>query len=146
MKVNLLAIVGGLLAVTCVLLPWTVTTTTSVFGESVRNDAMTDFVHEEDAAFALAVVLFLLGSALAAATPLAGVGLFFGWLIFLASAYERLGTTETAIADITVSLGIGFFVGLVAAGIVLFSLARPWGPGYLGRGVEPQDRLFIWSG
>lgn len=145
MKVNLLAIVGGLLGVMCVLLPWTVTTVDSFLGESTVNDTMTDFIHEDDATFAFAIVLFLLGSALALATPLGGVGQFFGWLMFLAAAYDRLGTTTTSIIETNVSLGLGFAVGIVATGIVLFSLARPLGPGYSHGGLRPQDRFLTWS-
>jgi len=145
MKVNLLAIVGGLLGVMCVLLPWTVTTVDSFFGESTVSDAMTDYLHEDDATFAFAIVLFLLGSALALATPLGGVGQFFGWLMFLAAVYDRLGTTTTSISETTISLGLGFAVGIVAAGMVLFSLARPLGPGYAHSGLKPEDRFLTWS-
>jgi hypothetical protein len=144
MKINLLAIVGGLLGVMCILLPWTVTHIESPFGDSSSEMIMTDFIHESDSAFSFAVVLFLLGSALALITPLGGVGQFFGWLIFLAAILDDLGTEQTAIADVTVSLGLGFGVGLVAFALVFLSMIKPMGPGHAQIPNDPRGRFLTW--
>ncbi|MDD1747461.1 MAG: hypothetical protein LUQ16_06845 [Methanomassiliicoccales archaeon] len=144
MKINLLAIVGGLLGVMCILLPWTVTHIESPFGDTSSEMIMTDFIHEGDSAFTFAIVLFLLGSALALITPLGGVGQFFGWLIFLAAIIDDLGTEHTAIADITVSLGLGFGVGLVALALVFVSMIKPTGPGHTQATNDGRERFLTW--
>jgi len=144
MRINLLAIVGGLLGVICILLPWTVAQVESPFGDSSSERILTDFIHEGDSAFTFAIVLFLLGSALALITPLGGVGQFFGWLIFLAAILEDIGTEQTALADITVSLGLGFGVGLVALALVFVSMIKPMGPGHAQTPNDLRGRFLTW--
>jgi hypothetical protein len=144
MKVNLLAIIGGLLGVMCVLLPWTVTQVESVFGDSSSEMILTDYIHEGDWVFSLAVVLFLLGSALALIVPLGGLGQFFGWMIFLGAILDDLGTTHTSIADITISLALGFAMGFVAFALVFVSLVRPIGPGHAKGAIGARERLLTW--
>ena len=72
------------------------------------------------------------------------VGQFFGWLIFLATVLEDLGTTETSIATITTSLGLGFVAGAVAWGLVLVSLIKPIGPGHVGTPRSAIERFLTW--
>ena len=144
MKVNLLAIIGGLLGVMCLLLPWTVTNVDSVFGDSSSEMNLADYMHEDNASFSFAVVLFLLCSALVLVSPLGAVGQFFAWLIFLATVLEDLGTTETSIATITTSLGLGFVAGAVAWGLVLVSLIKPIGPGHAGTPRSAIERFLTW--
>lgn len=145
MKVNILAIAAGLLGVVCILLPWSVMVTDSVFGDSTVERTMTDYIHHDDPAFALAIVLFLMGSATALITPLGSVGQFFGWLVFLAAISADLKTTETSIATVTTSLGTGFFVGVVATALVIASILYPMGFGYSRRALGGRDRLLTWS-
>lgn len=146
MKVNLLAVVGGLLGVMCVLMPWVVADTESIFGDVHSEYSMTDFMDDDDSSFAVAVVLMLLGSALAIASPLGGMGMLFGWLIFLGAIYDRLGTATTSISETTTSLGLGFAVAVLALAMVLVALIRPMGPGYARGKVLPRDRFLTWSG
>lgn len=145
LKVNLLAILGGLLGVMCILLPWSVTSTDGVFGSTTTESVMTDYIHDGDSAFSFAIVLFLLGSALALLTPLGSVGQFFGWLTFLAAIFGDLRTIHTAIADITLSLGLGFVVGVVASALVIASLLRPLGLGYTKGYVGVAQRFLTVS-
>jgi hypothetical protein len=145
MKVNLLAIIGGLLGVMCILLPWTVTQVDSPLGNSISEMMLTDFMHQNDSAFSFAVILFLLGSALALITPLGSVGQFFGWLIFLAAVIEELGTEDVGLADVTVSLGLGFGVGLVAVALVIVSMIKPMGPGHSQPSTDAKQRFLTWS-
>lgn len=146
MKVNLFAVIGGLLGVMCVLMPWLVVETHNIFWDNRQEYAMTDLMHDEDSSLAVAVMLMMLGSALAIATPLGGMGMLFGILVFLGSTYDRLGKVTNGINETTTSLGLGFAVGLLALGMVLVGLLRPIGPGYSRGRVLPRDRFLTWSG
>jgi hypothetical protein len=146
MKVNVLALVGAFLGILCIITPWTTITTEILHTATSTTDlSLTDYIHDDDSAFAFAVVLFILGCAFAFITPFGGVGQFFGWLVFLGLVYERLGTKENALASTTTSLGIGFYLGIVAAALVLIAMIKPLGLGYTKEAPQPKNRFLVWS-
>jgi hypothetical protein len=145
MRVIILALVGAFIGIMCIITPWT-TVTQEFIGTSVTNNLnLTDYMHEKDSTFALAIVLFILGCAFAFITPFGGVAQFFGWLIFLGLIYQRLGTVETGLFTTTTSLNIGLYIGVASAVIVLFSMIRPMGWGYGKEALQPRQRFLVWS-
>lgn len=146
MRVNILALVGAFIGILCIITPWT-TITTGILQTttSTSNLDLTDYMHDDDSAFAFAVVLFILGCAFAFITPFGGMAQFFGWLIFLGLIYGRLGTVDSGIFSTTTTLGIGFYVGIVAAAMVLISMIRPMGMGYGKDALQPRQRFLVWS-
>ena len=119
-RVNVLCLVGALLAVISVFSTWI----TLGFFVWTREMNLIDVYNQVESSsdFWLPAILFLMGTLVAFLTPLGGIMQAIGAPLFM-SAFASL-------ADGRLPSGIGPYLGLAAAAIVLASLAYPVGVGY----------------
>lgn len=142
LRVNLLCVIGALLALLAVALPWLMTSSSSGQGGVEYN---LYWYATEDSVWKIGAMVFILGSAAALVTPLAGIPQLIGVLWWWGSAKSSIGTSDVGSQVWTTGLGYGFWLGLFAAAVVLASLLFPIGFGYLGRKGSVKARLFSWG-
>jgi len=121
---NVLCLLGAIIGVVAIFLAWL---TMSAMGFSVDAD-LTDALDMPSSELGYtAAILFIVGSVMAFLTSigfiiqLAGVA---AWYVWYADTYQGMGSV--------VDLGVGFYLGVVSAVIVLISIVKPMGPGMKG--------------
>ena len=107
--------------------------------------------------YASVVVVFFVGVALAAITPLGGVSMatgIFGYYLLLNSRFDAMRSTFAHPGSFvnSVEWGAAFYIGILATVVTLLSIVFPVGPGYsdmyspwpLRRG-HLKERLLVWG-
>lgn len=171
-RVNVLCLAGGLLGILCLAVPlMTVTMTNWVlayppaieYGSQQSQEYMTSAVFlgnhvrltMESLDLVLAPVLFLLGTLIAFVTPLGGALMATGMVDY--SLVVGTGTFQRAFEGPETSFAsvhweAAFYIGILAAVVVLVSIIMPLGPGYSGvnnpwpfKGLPVKERLLVWT-
>jgi hypothetical protein len=142
LRINLLCVIGAFLAFLSVALPWL---TTSVSGGNGGTEYNLYWYITENSMWKIGALIFVLGSAAAFVTPLAGFAQMIGLLWWWGSAKNSLGEGIIGSDTWTTELGLGFWLGAFAAAVVLVSFVFPIGFGYLGRRGSVKARLFSWG-
>ncbi len=144
LRVNLLCVLGAFIAFVAIALPW-FTSVSSNYGSPQETDYSLYQYITENSAWEMGAWIFVLSSAAAFVTPLAGftqlMGLLWGW----GSARSGLGTSVVGALTWTNGLGSGIWLGAFAVAVVLVSILFPIGFGYLGRRGSIKARLFAWG-
>jgi hypothetical protein len=99
----------------------------------------------ESSTWKIGAWIFILSSAAAFVTPLAGLTQLMGLLWWWGSAKSNLGANVIGSDTFTTELGLGFWLGAFAVAVVLVSFIFPIGFGYLGRRGSVKARLFSWG-
>lgn len=142
LRINLLCVIGAFLAFLAIALPW-LTLGVSAGPGSAEYDLY--WYTTETSAWKIGAWIFILSSAAAFVTPLAGFAQLIGAFWWWGSARSVLGTSVIGSHTWTTEIGLGFWLGVFAAAVVLASLFFPIGFGYLGRKGSMKARLFSWG-
>ena len=142
LRINLLCVTGAFLAFLAIALPWL---TTGVPGGQGSIEYNLYAYITESSTWKIGAWIFILSSAAAFVTPLAGLTQLMGLLWWWGSAKSNLGASVIGSDTLTTELGLGFWLGAFAAAVVLASLVFPIGFGYLGRRGSVKARLFSWG-
>jgi hypothetical protein len=144
LRVNVLCLVGAILAALSLFLPWAtsqdqtshVETNISAFDFDGAVPGISSFPD----GFRYSVTFFLIGTALAFLSPLSGIPLLIGSMGFMLTAM----TSKFENSELTISLGA--WVAVMSSILVLGSLVYPIGPGYShGRAHGLASKLLTWS-
>ncbi len=143
LRVNLLCLLGAVIAVVALFLPWAMTP--DHLGEEIGIGAF-DFDEplsggsEFPDSFRYSVTLFIIGTVLSFLTPLGGIPQIVGSVGFVSTVLT------SRIPEHDLIPGIGVVIALLAAGIVILSFLEPVGTGY-SRNQEPTlaAKLLTWS-
>lgn len=112
--VNGLCLVGALIGLCSIYLPWV--------GAEYWSVSLADILNLHSSEAALAGALFLAGTFLALLFPIGGVVQLAGLFMFCRA--------ERWFGDVSVDPAFGFFVALASCALVLAGFVRPMGPGY----------------
>lgn len=145
LRVNLLAVAGAVLGITSMGLVWytswgssggtTLLAHLMYFGITMNGPA----VSTQGFSYAAYVVLF--GSILAVAvTPIGGIIMIVGDAVFVSTALQI-----NSVYPGMVETGLGLYIGVFSGVIVLASLVRPWGLGYLSEHRDMRARFITWG-
>lgn len=143
-RLNALALVGALVAFTCIALPWsTLSAITPTTENVVEQRPLLEYLSGNLASPSSYV--FIIGSAMAVITTLGAIvqmlGFVWFWLMFsgsMGSFPGRGGTMEEA-------FGIGFYLSVLAMLMVAVSIILPAGLGYFRRRKNVWSRLTVWG-
>jgi len=142
LRINLLCVIAAFIAFLAVALPWL---TTSLSGGHGSTEYNLYWYITENSMWKIGALIFVLSSAAAFVTPLAGFAQMIGLLWWWGSAKNSLGESIIGSDTWTTELGLGFWLGVFAAAVVLVSFVFPIGFGYLGRRGSVKARLFSWG-
>jgi hypothetical protein len=147
-RVNMLCLAGALLALVAMGVPWFTHQTISAQPSVTQYDSHSLFM-VFDQSFGpeavLAAIVFICGTAVAFVTPLGGIGQVFGALWFWQTRHLIVGTLATSGWIDRNYFDSGFYLGIVASGMVLASMFVPLGIGYILRRKTLLSRLIIWG-
>ncbi|MBU0684894.1 MAG: hypothetical protein ABIE25_07295 [Thermoplasmatota archaeon] len=145
LRINLLCVIGAFIAFVAIALPWlTMNISTSSIQISPLESNLYQFM-KGSSAWKVGAWIFILSSAAAFVTPLAGLTQLMGLLWWWGSARNSLGTSVVGDLTWTSGLGNGIWLGAFAVAVVLVSFIFPIGFGYLGRRGSIKARLFAWG-
>jgi hypothetical protein len=145
LRINLLCVMGAFIAFAAIALPWRTTElSTSYMQTSPLEYNLYDMI-TENSTWSVGAWIFILSSAAAFVTPLAGPTQLMGLLWWWGSARNTLGTSVVGDQTWTTGLGNGIWLGALAVAVVLTSFFFPIGFGYLGRRGSIMARLFAWG-
>jgi hypothetical protein len=169
-RINIMCLLGVLLGFLCLALP--ALTETMAYNHLGHSGTMEYHLYMSSSRFvgvwtdpplipsldyAFVVVVFFVGVALAAITPLGGVSMaigIFGYYLLLNSRFDTMRSTFAGPGRIVTSIdwGAAFYIGTLATVVTLLSFVFPAGPGYsvmyspwpLRRG-HLKERLLVWG-
>lgn len=148
LRLNALCLAGALLALVAIGLPWFTHQTISSQPLVTQNESHSLYM-VLDQSFGieamLAALIFLGGTALAFVTPLGGIAQAIGVLWFFQTRYLIVGTLLTPGWIDRNYFDSGFYVAIVATGLVLVSMFLPLGIGYILRRKTLAGRLVVWG-
>ena len=136
MKINFLGLVGAVIGAIAIFSTW-ITITFLIWGKSMN---LMDVVNEAGTPsdWWLPSILFIVGTLIAFVSPVGGVLQLVGapWFIIVFTQH----------ADGRIPSGIGPYLGIASAIIVLASMARPLGLGLMKGPIGIKNRLLVFSG
>lgn len=143
LRVNVFCLIGAIIAVLSLFLPWAVVQTEGTGDE--RTIGAFDFDESSQGSFSFpsnfrySVTIFLIGTVLAFLTPLAGVLQLIGSLGFILTA------STTTLEGMNLEFWLGGAVGVMASAMVLGALVEPIGVGYEKGAGSGLGRLLTFS-
>lgn len=144
LRINLLCVSGALLGFVAMALPWILESERIGAGVWQHYD-LNWYFYADRGVDVVALVVFLVGSAMAFLTPLGGLFQLAGVLSF---ATSRSGDIRTITAgEITQSLewGVGLFFAVISSAIVIASLFVPIGIGYESKRRSIGKAFLAWG-
>ena len=147
-RLNLLCLLGAILALAAIGAPWFTHQTVQAHPLITQYDSHNLFMvldqsYGVDAM--VAAIMIVAGTGAAFATPLGGFAQAFGIFWFWQTRSGIAGTLTTNDWIDRNYFDAGFYLGIIACGIVLASMFVPLGVGYLLRRKTLRARLFIWG-
>lgn len=145
-RLNLLALVGGIVGLACVFLPWMtyayevdMVPPVEKHPFNLLNFLTTEWFlgSVEGLIFVIVALTYLAGAIASLLTPVGGLAQFAASVIFAANVVSHPESSEDY-------FDVGFYAGIGAAIVVLVSFAFPVGVGWRGKGVPEKERLFVW--
>ena len=144
-SINVLTLCGLVLGVAAIFCTWTYTSSPSRLDFSYFTSYWPSSSHLLYGISSIGPWLFLLGTAFAVITPLAGLAQAAGLLAFAVSMLDGAALASDR-SDGLISLGasIGFYVAVLSASVTILSLVHPIGPGFGPDKVELGRRLTVF--
>lgn len=143
LRVNIICLIGGILAVLSLFLPWVSVDyergNPTLYGAFDLDEPVDGYRMFPDG-FRYSMTLFIVGTVLALVTPLGGIPLMIGSSGFI------LVSVTTEFDYVSQIFWLGAIVGLLSSCIVMVSLFEPFGKGF-----KPSNedrvlaRLLVWS-
>jgi len=143
LRINTLCLIGGIIAVLSLFLPWVIVQDDrgheTLYGAFDLDDPFQgDDVFPDG--FRYSMTMFMIGAVLALVTPLGGIPLLTGSIGFI------LISTTSMYEGTDMLFWYGALVGLLSAFLVIVSLFEPFGKGYeLKNENRIVPRLLTWS-
>lgn len=145
LRVNLLCLAGALLAFAGIAMPWVSTTDIMFVADTTEqhSDSLLAFVGGQN--LEIGAFIFIFGTVAALLTPAASLAQLMGfyWMYTVLSPLLDFAQTRTGLHE--VALGLGFYMGLIGAIMVAFSLFIPMGLGFFGRWKGLGGHLIAWG-
>jgi hypothetical protein len=132
LSVNVLGLLGAIIGVVAIFLAW-------LEAGGMTADLMDAFDMSSSELGYIAAVVFIIGTVVAFLSSigfilqLAGVA---AWGLWFADTYKGLSGVD---------LGIGFYLGIVSAVIVLVSIVKPLGPGLMHGPYRKMQRFMVFT-
>jgi len=155
-RVNVLCLIGAVLAVTCIGLPWAIDI--QYPDEWTRHYNLPNgpeaigVIDEEHMLFI--TLVFVLGAYLSFLSPLAGVVQLIGIVGYCTEVSPHLGDSPTSggCAWDHITFDIGFYLAIWAAALTFLSILFPFGSGYSEvyrpfskKSLPSRDRYLTWN-
>lgn len=156
-RVNIVCLVGAVMGLAALLLPWVTITSFETYDTNFRADeylATTDQIGTDDFILWLVVgaYAFIAGTALAFSSPLGGilqgVGIAMTYIGgYTVGEHAYFGDVYESSYDITIGPGTGLYLATASAILVLVSLAKPIFVGTKRHPIQKDTRFIAlnWS-
>jgi hypothetical protein len=144
LRINILCLIGAIIAVVASILPWLNNLLSLSAGESPIDLAFS-FHYSKWNGLQLTSIIFVLGAFVAFFTPLGGIVQLTGVLFFIATVNAINNEIFAIYAFNRFSIEWNIAFGIVSASISIVSMMIPLGIGFKGHSINFSDRLLTFG-
>lgn len=144
-RLNALALLGALMALVCIAMPWSTLSTGSSSPEMVSEQRpLLEYL--SGSLSTPSSYVFIIGSAVALFCTLGVIVQMFGFVWFWAVFSGSMGTYPSTVGGtMEESFGTGFYLSVLAMLVIALSIILPIGLGYYRRRKSVGSRLLVWG-